>query len=713
MPIQRVERARVIGGALGDLVSAAAAVIGHALDVLAAGAIGLGAEVAAVRVHDHAQRVRQFDPVVGIHVDGQVPLADLPGCYAGQQGEVAGHHEPLDVMGVGVFEALSDGLAHTVHAGLPGPVKLGQRAGVAEGIAFGIVRHLQPVDTVHVEQADIQRRTDARVEQVRLVDGHGVLIITESGQAVIQKILPEGLRVGVSHRVIEAFQRAVMAGKTLADQRQDFVSDGVRGEACGVGRHDFFRQRLAVISVEIPCTTDGGAIVIEQQPLFAPHLAVEEFHAQLGFAAGPGCKFGARAEETTVAVPGDGQATGLDGVFQTPVAAFGGVDFFGVQRRVPALQFTRHRPGVQWIVECDVLHQDAALLKRLGEMAHGTEDQGDFLRVMADMGGFLHDFDHQDGVASGIKVGEGSERAGRAAAFRQRKEPGRGHQLPQLLLITFGQGVHFNGVGLVQTREPAGDVVGNPRKTHEAGVGAQPRIAQCVIPDAPGLLPCMPAEACCDLVERMIGDAGIDVDAAVVIIGVDEVVHGAAGDLVGEQPFADQPAGLPGRLFQGVLLDQRAEHVRHRFVQCAGLVEVDQPGFVLGDAVGEFVADHVEGDGEAVEQRLVAVAKNHLRGVPERVVVALAEMHGGVEGHAGIVDGVAFIDFGEEIEGGAQPVIGFVNGHVAADRLAFAANQSAGQGFAAICGVDRATLAGQRSGGEMNQAPIRLGAQAQ
>jgi hypothetical protein len=42
-------------------------------------------------------------------------------------------------------------------------------------------------------------------------------------------------------------------------------------------------------------------------------------------------------------------------------------------------------------------------------MAHGTEDQGDFLRVMADMGGFLHDFDHQDGVASGIKVGEGSE----------------------------------------------------------------------------------------------------------------------------------------------------------------------------------------------------------------------------------------------------------------------------------------------------------------
>ena len=41
-------------------------------------------------------------------------------------------------------------------------------------------------------------------------------------------------------------------------------------------------------------------------------------------------------------------------------------------------------------------------------------------------------------------------------------------------------------------------------------------------------------------------------------------------------------------------LIERAEDVGHRLVERAGLEHVDQAGLVLGDAVGELVADDVE-----------------------------------------------------------------------------------------------------------------------
>src|SRR5215213_1023002 len=99
------------------------------------------------------------------------------------------------------------------------------------------------------------------------------------------------------------------------------------------------------------------------------------------------------------------------------------------------------------------------------------------------------------------------------------------------------------------------------------------------------------------------------------------------------------------------------------------------------------MADDVEGDGEAVEEFPVAVAKDHAPAIPEGVVVAVAVMHRGVEGHALVIDRVALEIRPEEIEGEAQPVEGLVGGRIAGRPVLLRPYDAAREGFAVICGV--------------------------
>ena len=114
-------------------------------------------------------------------------------------------------------------------------------------------------------------------------------------------------------------------------------------------------------------------------------------------------------------------------------------------------------------------------------------------------------------------------------------------------------------------------------------------------------------------------------------------------------------------------------------VQSAGLLHVNQACLVLGDAVTKFVADDVERDREAIEQRAVAVAKHHALAVPESIVVAIAVVNGCVQWQAVVIDGIALKHVGEEVECVPQPVKGFVDGFVAGLRLAFGPDRFAGQ----------------------------------
>src|SRR5215213_1397491 len=195
--------------------------------------------------------------------------------------------------------------------------------------------------------------------------------------------------------------------------------------------------------------------------------------------------------------------------------------------------------------------------------------------------------------------------------------------------------------------ELLGRARGQSREAEEADSGPDSRAQQCRIPDLPGTLPAVPLQRGRDQVEGMVGDAGVDVDPAIVrgrddivthvrwlrVLAEHRVVIGRAGcghrpqrhalDPVGEEPFADQPVGVLGLLRADELLDHRAEDVRYGLVEGPGLRPVDQSRFVLGDAVCELMADDIHRYREAVEELAIAVPEHHLGAVPEGVVVVL------------------------------------------------------------------------------------------
>jgi len=110
----------------------------------------------------------------------------------------------------------------------------------------------------------------------------------------------------------------------------------------------------------------------------------------------------------------------------------------------------------------------------------------------------------------------------------------------------------------------------------------------------------VPADLGGDEVEGVVGDAGVDVDAAIVPERLHVVVHVRrlgilaehrivvrgprrlhrperdAVDVRCEEASADQPVGLRRGLVEGALLHEGAEHVRDRLVQRAGLEEIDE-----------------------------------------------------------------------------------------------------------------------------------------
>ena len=64
---------------------------------------------------------------------------------------------------------------------------------------------------------------------------------------------------------------------------------------------------------------------------------------------------------------------------------------------------------------------------------------------------------------------------------------------------------------------------GQLREAPEARVVAQCRVAQRLVPDTSGTLPRKPAQAHGDKIERAVGNARVDVHAAVVAVGLDVV----------------------------------------------------------------------------------------------------------------------------------------------------------------------------------------------
>ena len=100
----------------------------------------------------------------------------------------------------------------------------------------------------------------------------------------------------------------------------------------------------------------------------------------------------------------------------------------------------------------------------------------------------------------------------------------------------------------------------------------------------------------------------------------------------------------------------------------------------------QLVADHVDGDGETVEDLAVAVAEHHLLAVPESVLVLLAVVHAADQRQPFIIQRIAPVGLPEEIVGDAEIVVGLVHRHVVVAGLPLLAHLFAGQ-LGAVLGV--------------------------
>src|ERR1700730_17816598 len=119
---------------------------------------------------------------------------------------------------------------------------------------------------------------------------------------------------------------------------------------------------------------------------------------------------------------------------------------------------------------------------------------------------------------------------------------------------------------------------GTPGKGGESRGPPQGPVADRVVPDLPGVDPSFPAQGGRDRVEGVIGDAGIDENPAIVLRGIEIVLHvgrlrilsehvvvvGGAGGLhraqslvlEGQKPGTDQPVRFAGGLLQRILFDE-------------------------------------------------------------------------------------------------------------------------------------------------------------
>ena len=82
---------------------------------------------------------------------------------------------------------------------------------------------------------------------------------------------------------------------------------------------------------------------------------------------------------------------------------------------------------------------------------------------------------------------------------------------------------------------------------------------------------------------------------------------------------------------------------------------------------------HVDGNGKAVEDFPVAIAKDHLLAVPEGVLILTAIVHGAGEDQPFVIERIALILLPEEIMGNTQIIVRFIHRHVSVGGLAFIA----------------------------------------
>ncbi|GBC80271.1 hypothetical protein HRbin09_01505 [bacterium HR09] len=181
---------------------------------------------------------------------------------------------------------------------------------------------------------------------------------------------------------------------------------------------------------------------------------------------------------------------------------------------------------------------------------------------------------------------------------------------------------------------------------------------------------------------------GVVVGRVTVGGGVVHVTEGVAGSIGRVAHLADLP-GVGGNSAIAVGLDVGPINVGPGLVKGPGFRGVSKVGGPLGNTVGQLVGYHVQGVGKRRKGGAIAVAKHHLRTVPEGVVVLIAVVHGSDELHAGAVNGVA-VELGLVVVVGVAQVVVGSHGYTIGGGATLHKKQGAGERGAVVGGVNLA-----------------------
>ena len=443
IPVERGEGTRVRAGRLRRIEAAPRAVVAHALDVFAGRDVGLGGEVAAVRVLRHADDVGQLDPLHRIDVDRQIPLVHPTRLHPEHQGVEPRDHQPLDVVGVAELKRLPDRVAQAGHLGVTRPEKRRQRAGRAEGVDRRVVRHAQPVDAAHefpptqdladkplrarqrrpagavgrlrrrhdlarIEQLEIQRGRQTRVVEPGLALPHGVLMAAKIRQPPVDKIRQGPPRLRRRHRPVEGVQAPRMLRETSLHQREHLPRGRVGGKSGRRGHHarPRLRETLAVVLVVVPLAALRPARRVEQHAVAPPQFAVKKLQAELFPPDGMDAKLLDAGEKMPVGPHLEREAERLrrrlERAPDPPVARLGRHQPHRTQLGHRARQLARQRPGVVRRVELGVAHRPARRPPRVAKMAHRGEKERRARLARPHVLGLLRHLRHPDRVARRI-----------------------------------------------------------------------------------------------------------------------------------------------------------------------------------------------------------------------------------------------------------------------------------------------------------------------
>ena len=222
--------------------------------------------------------------------------------------------------------------------------------------------------------------------------GKCVLVGAKVAQRVLTKPVKLGLGVAVGDGKAKLGKIARVVGKSLPDLLNDLPGDLIRRHIRPIWNGHLVAPAGTVFRVVIPFAATGLS-PIQQHPITLAHVAVEIFHAQLFTTGSPTAEILTGGQESGVVVQSDRHPQG-----PWPIRHDLGEPVFtrcthvdprhsGVSQGLATSRLQAGQP----IPQRPINYVEPTLTKGAGEVAHGGEQQHQFVPVVTDISSLLGD----------------------------------------------------------------------------------------------------------------------------------------------------------------------------------------------------------------------------------------------------------------------------------------------------------------------------------